>query len=328
MRTPLLLPVVLLGLCAHVNAQMAPSPTAPSDSRRHAPLGPTCFFGGDFDFRSALSCNRNTLVDESWTFDDVDWPGGRVVAVWGNFLAHEDTGIPVAADVAIFRGMGEQEWGEEILQTWDITDVTWKRTGRQGFNRFEYELRVNVNFDLPAGTYHFSVRPVGTGRGETFLSLTSGENSQGGPIGNGNTFFQSHFFGFPLPTSWDNILLPSHWDVSLGLCGESDPGVTLSLDGACPGAMTARVSGATPGGRVALIRSAPGRCGGQTTIPPPNPCSGTILPLGGAALVRLITADGNGEADLIGNVPNSICGRVCLVALDLTTCEPSNVAEF
>ncbi|MCL4197264.1 MAG: hypothetical protein KJZ69_07195 [Phycisphaerales bacterium] len=92
--------------------------------------------------------------------------------------------------------------------------------------------------------------------------------------------------------------------------------------------MTARVSGATPGGRIALIRSAPGGCGGQTTIPPSNPCSGTVLPLGGAALVQIITADGEGNAAVTGNVPGIICGRVCLVVLDLTTCEVSNVAEF
>ncbi len=292
------------------------------------PAGPMCFYGGDLDFRSALSSNRNTIVEESWTFDDVDWPGGVVTEVWGNFLSDNNTGRPVAGDIAVFEGMGEGVWGSEIVQIWDIVDFTWERTGRIAFNRFEDELRLRVNFALPPGAYHVGVRLVGTGVGQAFVSLTSGANAQGGPIANGNSFFQSTYFGFPLPTSWENLLGPGYWDVSIGLCAQVGPGITLSLEGNCPGVMTARINGATPGGRLALIRSAPGRCGGQTTIPPPNPCAGTILSLGGAALVRIITADGEGNAAVTGNVPGAVCGRVCLIALDLTTCEVSNVAEF
>lgn len=91
-----------------------------------------------------------------------------------------------------------------------------------------------------------------------------------------------------------------------------------------PGMMTARVGGASPNGRLALIRSAPNACGGQTTIPPSSPCSGTVLPVGGAVLVRLLNADGNGEAALTANIPTAPCGRICLVALDVTTCDVSN----
>jgi len=290
------------------------------------PASEYCFYGGDFDFRAAVASSRNTLIEEAWIFDDLEWPGGMVGVVWANFLVREMT--PVAGDVAVFQGMREGEWGAEIVQVWDITDFTWQRTGRSAFNRDEFELRLNVAFELPPGHYHIGVRPVGTGAGENWMTSTSGANALGTPIGNGNSFFQSTFFGFPLPTDVQNLIGQGTIDFSLGLCGEAGPGITLSLEGDCPGAMTARLSGATPGGRVALIRSAPGRCGGQTTIPPPNPCSGTILPLGGAALVRIVTADGEGNAALTGNVPNSACGRVCLIAVDLTSCEVSNVAEF
>ncbi len=290
--------------------------------------GQQCFYAGDIDDRSALSSERNTFVTASWTFDDVEWAGGIVTVLWGNFASHRSAGRPVAADVAIFRGMSEGQWGEEVARVSGVTRFTWTATGQSHNGHDVFELRLDVSIQLPVGSFHVGVRPVGTGTGQYWIASTSGENSQGGPIGNGGAFFQSDFFGFYQPTDWRNINGPGPWDVSFGLCGESDPGVTLRLEGECPGAMTARLSGATPGGRVAIIRSAPGRCGGQTTIPPPNPCSGTVLPLGGAALVRILTADGEGNAALTGNVPNSACGRICLLALDLPTCEVSNVAEF
>lgn len=290
--------------------------------------GQQCFYGGNLDNRSALSSERNTFVTASWTFDDVDWPGGSVAGVWGNFASQRSAGTPVACDVAIFRGMSEGQWGEAVAQISDITTFTWTPTGQSHNGHDIFELRLDVSVQLPVGSFHVGVRPVGTGAGQYWIASTSGENSQGGPIGNGNAFFQSDFFGFPLPTDWRNINGPGPWDVSFGICGEAEPSVTLGFEGECPGVMTARVSGATPGGRIGLIRSSPGRCGGQMTIPPSNPCSGTVLPLGGAALVRIIIADGEGNAAVTGNVPGAVCGRVCLIALDLTTCEVSNVAEF
>lgn len=295
---------------------------------RNQPLMETCFYGGNLDGRAALNSQRNTTTPDSWIFDDVEWPGGAVSVVWGHF-ANRDL-LPVAADVTVYEGLGEGVWGTRIVEILDITDLTWEATGRKGPGGPEYELRLNTVFPLPPGSYHIGLRPVGSGgRLESaFIFTTSGQDAQGSPIGNGQVFFQSFSFGFPTPTDIQNLIGQGNWDVSVGLCGETQPGVALSLEGECPGVMTARVGGATPGGRIALIRSAPGRCGGQTTIPPPNPCAGTVLPLGGAALVRLITADGEGNAAVTGNVPVGVCGRICLVVLDLPTCEVSNVAEF
>jgi len=328
--------IVLMASSAAAQVDRAPWPRARDEARpdtrvegRGTPLGPICFYGGDLDFRAAVSSDRNTAITDSWTFDDVDWTGGIVTEVWGHFVSNRDTGVPVAGDVAVYQGMAEGIWGQQVIEIWDVTDgLMWTPTGNVFGARDEYKLRFNVRFYLPPGSYHVGVRPVGTGRGQNFITSTSGDNARGVPIGNGNSFFQSQFFGIPLPTDMQNIKGAGTWDFSFGLCGVSDPGVTLSLEGECPGAMRARLSGATPGGRVALIRSAPGGCAGQTTIPPSNPCSGTVLPLGGAALVRIISADGNGEASLTGNVPNSICGRICLIALDLATCEVSNAVEF
>jgi len=279
-----------------------------------------CFYGGDRDFRNGMPSERNTRIAAAWTFDDFDWPGGVVRQVWslyrGVFRPY-----PVAGDIAIFDGMSEGEWGRPVVEILDITELEWTPID-PWFPEFKLELR--VSFYLPPGTYHIGVRPVGTGHPDeyAFVFTTSGRNSQGSPIGNGNTFFQSDYWGYPLPTAVSTLLGPGPWDFSIGVCGVE--AFELSIDGECPGVMTAMLQGATPGGRVALIASAPGGCVGQTVIPPGLPCSGAILPIRGASLGRILTADGEGRASLSGPVGAPACGRVCLVALDAATCEISN----
>lgn len=282
-----------------------------------------CFYGGDNDFRNAMPSERNTRIDAAWTFDDFDWPGGVVRSVRGMYLA-EFWPAPVAGDIAIHRGMGEGEWGERLIQIRDITELEW--TLIDSFF-YIYELELNVSFYLGPGTYHIGVRPVGTGGDQSaYLLTTSGRNSQGSPIGNDNAFFQSDYFGFPVPTAVSNLFGPGTWDFSIGVCGVE--AFELALEGECPGVMRASVRGATPDGRVALIASAPGGCGGQTVIPPGLPCAGAILPVRGASLIRILTADGDGRASLSGSVGAPACGRVCLVALDAATCEVSNAAPL
>ncbi len=123
--------------------------------------GQNCFYGGDFDFRSAVSSDRNTRVSESWVFDDVEWSGGEISRIRAHFVTDRDTGVPVAGDVAIYRGMAEGIWGERVVDIRDATDgLSWLLTGRQHVGRDEYELRFNVRFDLPPGSYHVGVRPV------------------------------------------------------------------------------------------------------------------------------------------------------------------------
>jgi hypothetical protein len=100
------------------------------------------------------------------------------------------------------------------------------------------------------------------------------------------------------------------------------PPFEMALTGECPGEMTASVIGATPDGRVAFLY---GQRGGETTIPD-GPCRGVRLPVGNAHLVRIVTADSEGNAEISGNVPGG-CGTVAVVAVDLTTCEVTEPAR-
>jgi len=319
---------MMLALCGNAAwGQVAPLVDASLPIGSGPQSSPICFYGGDFDKRNGLTCNRNTSTHETWTFDDVLWPGGTITEVWGNFL---HTGIlPVAADVAIYQGIGECRWGTRIIETWNLTAFTWKPTGRSGYGYDEHELRVQVDIELPPGLYHFSVRPVGTGSGQAWVSTTSGDRSRGEPIGNGNSFLWPQcYFCYQCPTSVENVLGPGAWDFSFGMCGEEPPPIRLTLDGECPGKITATASGAKPGSRVAFVRSSLGGCAGQTIIPPGVACTGTSLPIGGAVLVQVAEADAEGVARVTGRVADAACGNVCLIAIDLTSCALSNVSPF
>lgn len=121
-------------------------------------------------------------------------------------------------------------------------------------------------------------------------------------------------------------LIGYDWLYAIGP-GRGKPGPLLSLTGDCPGRIEAAVSRATPGGRIALILSARDGCAGQTTIQSGS-CAGTVLPIDGARLVRVLIADGGGSARLAGTVPGGACGHRCLIALDAATCRPSNAVGF
>jgi len=157
--------------------------------------------------------------------------------------------------------------------------------------------------------------------GETFVIETQGNDTGAGLVGNyvappGNPLYPECLYlnapGCFADGGW------RHGFNSYMLVGG---GLNLSIgNGSCPGPMTFDLTGATPGGRVAFIH---GRCNGQTTIPG-NICPGTVLPVGGATLISIVTADGSGNASVGGNVPPAACRRICLVALDITTCGVSN----
>lgn len=136
-----------------------------------------------------------------------------------------------------------------------------------------------------------------------------------------------HYYTRPAMDSDGTLyIIGDTWLYAIGP-GRGKPGPLLALAGDCPGRIEATVSRATPGGRVAVILSARDGCTGQTTIPS-GPCAGTVLPIDGARPVRVLIADGEGSARLAGTVPSGACGHRCLIALNATTCKPSNTVGF
>lgn len=100
------------------------------------------------------------------------------------------------------------------------------------------------------------------------------------------------------------------------------PGMALrNTNGFCPGTVTFRVSDATPGQDVAFLFSE--NTGADSVTG--GPCRGTRLPLDRARLIRRVRADANGEAEFSGTPNATQCGRIKLIALDLDTCQLSNI---
>lgn len=283
-----------------------------------------CWYNGDLDFRAAFTSERNTVVSDSWTFDDVNWEGGTVTGFRANFIINPGMVI-TAADLIVFRGLGEGTFGTLIADRPHITDYTLTPTGNHIFGRDEYLLVADLDasaFHLDPGEYHVGIRCVGAGSGQTFVVVTSGANAVGSPPGNnGRTYFQSNYFGYPLPTNWQNLVGPGTWDVSYGL--ECRPSAyTLSLSGQCPGLVRVEWSGAEPDRRQAILFAL--RTGNYTL--PTGPCEGTELGLGTSGL-RLIAVVSTGSGSgAVSGTTGSQCQHYAQL-ITISSCATSNVAQ-
>ncbi|HMV65270.1 MAG TPA: hypothetical protein PKA64_00370 [Myxococcota bacterium] len=94
-----------------------------------------------------------------------------------------------------------------------------------------------------------------------------------------------------------------------------------ATQGVCPGPQTFQISGATPGGVVVLMRG--GRLGGSRI--PAGPCSGTSVPLSSLQVIDRYIAGPMGNVTFHGTSSAQHCGTVRMIALDLDSCDLSNI---
>ncbi|MCL4196603.1 MAG: hypothetical protein KJZ69_03850 [Phycisphaerales bacterium] len=285
-----------------------------------------CWYNGDLDFRNGFTSERNTAVSDSWTFDDVDFPGGDVSGFVGNFIVNPGTTFG-ACDIVVYSGMSEGNFGTQMAAVNDVTDYTFTLTGNNAFGRDEYRLEANLGgsaFNLPAGSYHVGIRMVGTGAGQAFAVVTSGLNAVGTPPGNnGRTFLQSNYFGYPNPTDWQNLVGPGTWDVSYGLVCGGGGGYTADITGTCPGQVTLSWGGADPNRQQGIVFA---RNTGNFVIPN-GPCQGTQLGLGTSGLqLYNVIGTGNGGGSVNANAGSGAC-RGFVQLIQTHSCAVSNVAQ-
>lgn len=284
-----------------------------------------CWFNGTTDFRSGFTSERNTDVAESWTFDDVQWTGGRVTGFRGNFTTTRGTQQFSAVDLIIYQGLAEGTFGTLIVDRPDITNFTLTPTGNK-----EDELLMVADlggqaFNLDPGTYHVGIRLVGVGTGRrAFVVTTSGADAVGTPPGNnGQTFIQSNFFGIPLPTDWQNVVGPGTWDVSYGLDCEQGGGYTLALSGDCPGTVRLEWSGADANRQQGIVFA---RNTGNFVIPN-GPCQGTQLGLGTNQLQLFnIISTGSGSGSVNAQANQGAC-RGFVQLIQTHSCVTSNIGQ-
>jgi hypothetical protein len=198
--------IALVALAGSAYAQLGPEPGSE-------------FYGGDPSALNGFSDEYNTNVSDSYFFDDFKHNGGNIVALYGDWVSDFDGSLVTGYQYEIRSGMGAGDGGTLVAS--GDTDGTWTYTNFPPgyFGRNSYRLYADIaDITLPAGTYHMALRPKGSGSGfgQAFVLATLGTNSVGDPIGNGNGYFHSGYFGYNYEPA-DNVFGAGPWDAGYGV---------------------------------------------------------------------------------------------------------------
>lgn len=177
------------------------------------------WYNGDFNGANGLSNEINTIIPQSFVYDDFIVPSGQtwsVVSAWTNNLMSFFTS---SATWEIRKGVSAGNPGVLVATGISVPAVQ-SATGRNGFGFTEYTIAVNVpNIVLPSGTYWLAVAPIDSGNNRSFISTTSGFNAIGLPAGNDdNSFFTSAFFGAFFSPASNFVGFPA--DFSMGILAD------------------------------------------------------------------------------------------------------------
>jgi hypothetical protein len=198
-----------------------------------APAQITLFYNGDFDGVNGLANERDTTVSAAAVYDDFVVPVGEIWTLTSVYSNNLMSTVPVSADWEIRSGVSAGNGGTLVASGNGAATTT--ATGRSGFGLDEFTISTPVGVVLGSGTYWLMVRPVDSGAGRSFVSTTSGANSVGAIGNNGNSFFDSTFFGTNFEPA--GSVLGADADFSMGVEGfhgtaAVPEGSTLGLIGA------------------------------------------------------------------------------------------------
>jgi hypothetical protein len=186
--------------------------------------GTVLFYGGDFDYRNAGSCQEGGAVSDSRVYDNFMLSSPATITdVFGDFL-DSSAGGGTSAYWDIRSGVSEGVGGTVVAGGF-VSPATMRLFGRNYFGIAERRYDVAVSgVTLSANTmYWLTVAPDLSGlAGDTFLTTTSGANGVGGPLGDGNSFWDSTTFNKNM-TGTTNMLGAGTWDFSLGVNGSPVP---------------------------------------------------------------------------------------------------------
>ncbi len=175
----------------------------------------------------------NEVSPNTWVFDDFNWAGGTVEALFGNYAsAQVFADSVIGMEFEIREGVGAANGG--VLKASGFTaNFTWASLGASFLGSDGYRGTADVaDFVLAPGTYHFAVRPVFAVPDEelpfSYLVTTDGTNGIGTAGLDGNSFFtgDDSVTSFNFVTS-ESILddpflgLEGPWDFSQGIIGSS-----------------------------------------------------------------------------------------------------------
>lgn len=175
----------------------------------------TVWYNGDFDGVNGLANEVNTVVSQSYVYDNFIVPSGgwTLTDAFSNNLMSFGTST---ADVEIRSGVSLNNGGTLVYGAYGVA-ATQTATGRSGFGYNEYTIEVALpNVFLAPGMYWLTVAPSDSGGGRSFLSTTSGANCIGLPCGNdGNSWWTSSYFGKNFNSTADSLGFQA--DFSMGV---------------------------------------------------------------------------------------------------------------
>jgi hypothetical protein len=186
-------------------------------------LGGNLYYSGDFDGRNGLANEQSTFVSDARIYDNFAVPASDFWFVGGVWSSNLMSARTFTANVEVRTGVSVGNGGTLVYScTGGTADQYF--TDAEGFGFIEFSVSVTTDgancpsLTLGPGTYWLNVQPVGNGGGRSFQSSTSGANSVGGPVGDGNSFFDSTFFGYSF-ADVSTLLGTGPWDFSQGLFG-------------------------------------------------------------------------------------------------------------
>ena len=154
------------------------------------------WYNGDPDLSGGTSAEFNTLVTDSYMFEDFDHPGGPITAIYANYLFNA---VLTGYKYEIRSGMSNG-FGGTLHRSGD-TDGPYSLqyndgAGWDGFGFLSYHLFADIpDLDLAPGVYMVALSPIGDGTGRAFVQTTSGENGVGSPNDNDLNWLHSGYFG-------------------------------------------------------------------------------------------------------------------------------------
>ena len=185
------------------------------------------FYGGDADGANGLASERNTLIPDAMVYDDFEVVvGWTVTGVFGNFLA-DFTAQQAYYEIRSGVSVGN---GGSLIASGTI-NVTQADTGLGYFGLDLYKIGGEIDpLSLAPGTYWFGMAPIDNGGGRAYIATTSGANGVGSPLNNGNSFFNSSYFGANFDLA-SNQVGQGYDDFSYGLEGTvvPEPGSMMAL---------------------------------------------------------------------------------------------------
>ncbi|HVT14462.1 MAG TPA: PEP-CTERM sorting domain-containing protein [Fimbriimonadaceae bacterium] len=186
-----------------------------------ASADPVLFYGGDFDSRDGGYSGQNGSVADSRIYDDFTLSSAsNITGIFANFLDSMSI-APTTAYYEFRSGVSAGNGGTLIAS--GTMNVTGTPTGRSGFGLNEIDYAGSITpVMLSAGTYWVTMAPISAGTGSEYMSTTSGANGVGGPLANGNSFWDSPTFGLSFANTSD-VFGAGTWDMSIGVTGTPVP---------------------------------------------------------------------------------------------------------